>query len=223
MPSETISVLLVDDHEVVLAGVRSLLSAAGGIAIAGEARTGAQAVEAAVRLRPDVVLLDLELPDMTGVDACREILDVRAARSVVFLTSHTDEQSVLSTFFAGAAGYLTKDIGGAVLIGAIELAAAGRPVMEPEVVRRLRQRMGHLSRETTAPGLSLDALTPQERRILAHVVDGKTNKEIAAALSLSDNTVKNYLSNTFQKMQVNRRAEAAARYALEVVGKRTGK
>ena len=205
MTSATTSVLLVDDHELTLAGLRSLLSTASGLAIVGEARTGAEAVEAAVRLRPDVVLMDLELPDMTGVDACREILDVHAARSVVFLTSHTDEQSVLSTFFAGAAGYLTKDIRGAALINAIESAAAGRSVIEPEVVRRLRQRMNRLSREPTASGLSLDALTAQERRVLALVADGKTNKEIGAALALSDNTVKNYLSNTFQKMRVNRR------------------
>ena len=220
MTSATTSVLLVDDHEIVLAGLRNLLSAASGLSIAGEARTGAEAVEAALRLRPDVVLMDLELPDMTGVDACREILNAGATRSVVFISSHTDEQSVLSTFFAGAAGYLTKDIRGAALINAIESAAAGRPVIEPQVVSRLRQRMNHLSRDSTAPGLSLDALTPQEGRILALVADGKTNKEIAAALFLSDNTVKNYLSNTFQKLRVNRRAEAAARYAIEALGKR---
>lgn len=211
-----ISVLLVDDHEMVLAGMRTLLRPATHIGVCGEARTGAEAIRLAGERRPDVVLMDLHLPDMTGVDACREIVDLGAARSVIFVSSHSDEESVFAAFFAGAAGYLTKDVRGGALVSAIEAAASGAPVVEPEVVRRLRRRMEALTRAAPAARKALDELSAQERRILALVVDGKTNKEIAAALGLSSNTVKNYLSNTFQKLRVNRRAEAAARFALEI-------
>jgi two-component system response regulator DevR len=214
MTKALVSVLLVDDHEVVIAGLRTLLRSAPHIAVSGEARTGGEGIEQAARLRPDVVLLDLELPDMSGVDACREIVDRQTARAVLFLTSHSAEESMLAAFFAGAAGYLIKDVASSALIEAVDAAASGRPVIEPQVVADLRQRMAAISQPPKPARPDLDALSPQERRILALVVEGKTNKEIAAALDLSSNTVKNYLSNTFQKLRVNRRAEAAARYAL---------
>jgi DNA-binding NarL/FixJ family response regulator len=213
-------VLLVDDHEVVIAGIRTLLRAAPHIAVVGEAGTAGQAIDQAARLRPDVVLLDLELPDMSGVEACREIVEQQAARAVLFLTSHSAEESMLAAFFAGASGYLIKNIGGAALIEAIEAAAAGRPLTEPQVSAVLRQRMQEMSQPAKPARPELDALSPQEARILALVVEGKTNKEIAVALGLAGNTVKNYLSNTFQKLRVNRRAEAAARYALTLQRKR---
>ncbi|HYD58026.1 MAG TPA: response regulator transcription factor [Burkholderiales bacterium] len=216
MPAQTISVLLVDDHDMVLAGLRTLLKPAGHIAVAGEARTGAEAVRCALQLRPDVVLMDLHLPDMTGVDACREILDHAAARAVLFVSSHSDEQSVLAAFFAGATGYFTKEVRQQELLSAIEAAAGGGAIVEQEVIRRLRRRMSTLAKGAEQARKELDALSAQERRILSLVVEGKTNKEIAAALRLSNNTVKNYLSNTFQKLRVNRRAEAAARFALEL-------
>ena len=212
----SISLLLVDDHEMALAGLRALLKPAAHILVRGEARTGAEAVRLARALHPDVVLMDLHLPDMTGVEACREIVDQGAARSVVFVSSHSDEESVFAAFFAGAAGYLTKDLRQAALVDAIEAAANGAPVVEPEVVHRLRRRMELLTQAPQRGRRELDELSAQERRILALVVEGKTNKEIAAALGLSNNTVKNYLSNTFQKLRVHRRSEAAARYALEI-------
>ena len=198
----SLRLLLVDDHEVVRAGLRALLEGVEGLEIAGEAGTVAEAVREASRLRPAVVLMDLRLPDGSGVDACREILSAAPQTRVLFLTSHSDEQAMVSTVLAGAAGYLLKDIGHQALVGAIRDAAQGRPILDADIARPLVSRVQ-----------SSDALSAQERRVLALVVEGKTNKEIAAALELSDKTVKNYLSNAFQKLGVARRAQAAALFA----------
>lgn len=188
-----------DDHEVVRAGLRALLAGIEGMEIVGEAGTVAEAVSEAARLAPEVILMDLRLPDGSGIDACREILSTAPQTRILFLTSYSDEQAVMSTVLAGAAGYVLKDIGHRALVGAIRDAAAGRPILDPRltdpVVSRVRKA---------------DALSAQEQRVLALVVEGKTNKEIAAALGLSDKTVKNYLSNAFQKLGVSRRAQAAA-------------
>jgi two-component system response regulator DevR len=198
----SIRLLLVDDHEVVRAGLRALLAEVEGLEIAGEAAGVAEAIAEADRLRPDVVLMDLRLPDGSGIDACRDILSATPGVRVLFLTSHSDEQAVLSTVFAGASGYLLKDVGHQALVRAIRDAAAGRPVLDSIVSQPVAQRMQ-----------SADSLSAQERRVLALVVEGKTNKEIGASLGLSDKTVKNYLSNAFQKLQVTRRSQAAALFA----------
>ena len=197
-----IQLLLVDDHEVVRAGLRALLEGVEGIAICGEAGSVAQAVEAARRLQPQVVLMDLRLPDGSGLDACREILSSLPQTRILFLTSHSDEQAVETTILAGAAGYLLKDIGHNVLVEAIKDAAQGRQVLNAKLASSVAQRMQQA-----------DSLSTQERRVIALVVEGKTNKQIAAALGLSDKTVKNYLANAFQKLGVTRRAQAAALFA----------
>jgi DNA-binding NarL/FixJ family response regulator len=194
-----IRLLLVDDHEVVRAGLRALLRKSGDLEIVGEVATTADAIAAAARLVPDVVLMDLRLPDGSGIDACREILSEVAGVRVLILTSYPDEQAVLSTIMAGASGYLLKDIGHEALVRAIRDAAAGRPILDSAIARRVAQRMQKVGE-----------LSAQEQRILALVVEGKTNKEIGAALGLSDKTVKNYLSNAFQKLNVTRRSQAAA-------------
>ncbi len=206
--------LLVDDHEMVRAGLRALLGTVATLEIVGEAGDAAGAVRAAARLRPDVVLMDLRLPDASGVEACREIVSAAPQTRVLFLTSYSDEEAVVSTMLSGAAGYLLKDIGRGALVGAIEDAAHGRPVAEPAAVQAARERVRRMVDEAP-PGGGVEALSPQERRILALVVEGKTNREIGAALSLSDKTVKNYLSNAFQKLRVSRRAQAAALFARE--------
>jgi DNA-binding NarL/FixJ family response regulator len=200
----SLRLLLVDDHEVVRAGLRALLGQVDGLEIVGEADSVASAIAQAARLSPRVVLMDLRLPDGSGIDACREILSARSDVRVLFLTSHSDEQAVLSTVLAGASGYLLKDVGQQALVRAIQDAAAGRPVLDSLAAQPVAQRV-----ERT------QALSPQERRVLELVVQGKTNKEIAAALRLSDKTVKNYLSNAFQKLQVTRRSQAAALFARE--------
>jgi two-component system, NarL family, response regulator DevR len=191
--------LLVDDHEVVRAGLRALLAGIEGMEIVGEAGTVAEAVSEAARLAPEVILMDLRLPDGTGIDACREILSSTPRTRILFLTSYSDEQAVMSTVLAGAAGYVLKDIDHRTLVAAIRDAAAGRAILDPRITDPVVRRVP-----------KTEALSAQEQRVLALVVEGRTNKEIAAALGLSDKTVKNYLSNVFQKLGVSRRAQAAA-------------
>ena len=199
MPELKVGLLLVDDPEVVRAGLRALLAGIEGIEVVGEAGSVAEAVREASRLAPQVILMDLRLPDGSGVDACREILSGAPQTRILFLTSYSDEQAVVSTVLAGAAGYVLKDVGHRALVAAIRDAAAGRAILDPRITDPVVSRMR-----------KADALSAQEERVLALVVEGRTNKEIAAALGLSDKTVKNYLSNAFQKLGITRRAQAAA-------------
>jgi len=202
--------MLVDDHEVVRLGLRALFSQTGRVEVVAEAGTVADAIERAAKHRPDLVLMDLRLPDGTGLDACRDILSANPGTRVLFLTSHSDEEAVTSTILAGAAGYLLKEIGSKALINAIETVYGGESILDPKVTRAVLNRMSLLATGVVARRATDEKLSPQERRILGLVVEGKTNKEIAKALALSDKTVKNYLSNAFQKLNVRRRSQAAA-------------
>ena len=206
-----IRLLLVDDHEVVRMGLDTLFRRDGTIQVVGEADSVASAVAEAIRLRPDIVLLDLRLPDGSGIEACREILGTCPGIHVVFLTSFADENAVLSTTFAGAKGYLLKTIGGTALVHAIQAIAGGLSILDPAVTGPVLARMRSLS--TMDSNGKSTTLSPQERRILPLVADGKTNKEIADALGLSDKTIKSYLSNIFEKLQVTRRAQVAVMFA----------
>jgi len=203
-----IRLLLVDDHEVVRVGLRTLFGRTETIQVVGEAGTADAAVKAAICLKPDVVLMDLRLPDESGVEACRDIRAACADTHVLFLTSYSDDDAVLSAAFGGASGYLLKEIGGKSLTHAVEAVASGHSILDPTVSRRLIDRMKSMVQARDKD--QDDILSPQERRVLALVAEGKTNKEIATALDLSNKTVKNYLSNIFQKLQVSRRAQAAA-------------
>lgn len=207
---KSVRLLLVDDHEVVRMGLDTLFRRAGTVQVVGEANSVASAVTEAIRLRPDVVLLDLRLPDGSGIEACREILGACPDTHVVFLTSFADENAVLSTTFAGAKGYLLKTIGGTALVQAIHAIVDGQSILDPAVTEPVLARMRFLS-TMDANGQSI-TLSPQERRILPLVADGKTNKEIAIALGLSDKTIKSYLSNIFEKLQVTSRTQAAAMF-----------
>ena len=211
-----IRLMLVDDHEVVRLGLSTLFRQTGGIEVVAEAGSVADAVKGAAKQRPDVVLMDLRLPDGTGIDACRDILSAHPGTRVLFLTSHSDEEAVVSTILAGAAGYLLKEVGSQALINAIELVHGGQSILDPKVTSAVLHRMAMLDGKTAAKPSGRDTLSPQERRILALVVEGKTNKEIARALGLSDKTVKNYLSNAFQKLHVGRRSHAAALYERDI-------
>jgi len=204
--------LLVDDHEVVRMGLRALFNRTETVEVVGEADSVASAVGEAVRLQPTVVLLDLRLPDGTGVEACREILEHCPDTHVVFLTSFADEDAVLSTVLAGAKGYLLKTIGGPALVHAIHAVVQGQSILDPGVTNPVLTRMRSLSAGAESHGMSL---SPQEQRILPLVAEGKTNKEIAASLGLSDKTVKSYLYNIFQKLQITRRAQAAALFVQQ--------
>lgn len=206
-----ITVLIVDDSEVVRTGLRTLLRTEPSIRIVGDAVNVASAIEACVRLSPEVVLLDIRLPDGSGVDACRQILQKRPDTRVLILTSVLDDTIVDEAIRAGAQGYLLKEIDGRGLVNAIRDVHAGKSILDPAVTARVMKlvKSGGGSRD------GLASLSPQERRVLALIAEGCTNKEVAANLGLSEKTVKNYLSTVFEKLHVSRRAEAAVIYAQE--------
>jgi DNA-binding NarL/FixJ family response regulator len=201
-------VLLVDDHEVVRVGLRTVLSQEPGLVVAGEAVTLAEAIRQAQKLKPDVVLMDVRLPDGSGIDACREILAARPDSRVVFLTSYSDDDSVLAAVLAGAHGYVLKEIDSRALIQALYTVASGQSILDPAVTARALGWVRSVREGDQVAGS--ERLSAQEERVLALVAEGKTNKEIGIALGLSDKTVKNYLANVFQKLRITRRAQAAA-------------
>jgi two-component system, NarL family, response regulator DevR len=206
--TQAIRVLLVDDHEVIRVGLRTVLGQTQGVTVVGEAGTMADAIQQTQRLKPDVVLMDVRLPDGSGVDACREILGTLPGTRVIFLTSYADDDSVLAAVLAGAHGYVLKEIDSPGLLEAIRSVANGQSILDSSVTERALRWLRGLHELPAAPGT--DQLSSQEERVVALVAEGKTNKEIAVALGLSDKTVKNYLANVFQKLRITRRAQAAA-------------
>lgn len=211
MSTRKVKVLLVDDHEVVRVGLRSLLARERGIEVVGEAGNAAEAVAHATRLRPDVVVMDVRLPDRSGVEACREIRSADPNIQVIMLTSYADDEAVFNSILAGASGYLLKQIRGQELLCAIETVAGGRSLLDPAVTQKVLEKMKRLA--SGQPPDEITQLSAQERKVLTLVAEGKTNKEIGVALGLSDKTVKNYLSHVFDKLNLSRRAEAAAFFA----------
>jgi two-component system, NarL family, response regulator DevR len=209
--SSRIKLLLVDDSEVVRAGLRTLLGIDPTLEVVGEAVNVATGVDACATLKPDVVLLDIRLPDGTGIEACREILKRSPETRVLILTSVIDDMIVDDAIRAGAHGYLLKEIDGRGLVNAIHDVAAGKSCLDPAVTARVMQlvKSGGTGRDAFA------SLSPQEKRVLALIAEGCTNKEVGVKLGLSEKTVKNYLSTVFEKLHVSRRAEAAVIYAQE--------
>ncbi len=204
-----IRILLVDDHLVTRLGLRTLLSSFSHIEVVGEASSMASAVTEAARLLPDLLLLDVRLPDGTGFDACRQIQKLGLESRVLILTSYADDDLVFESIAAGADGYLLKEIDSDGLLRAIETVAAGHSILDPAITRRVISRV-RLPENKSEPKSKIELLSAQERRVLALVAQGKTNKEVAAEMGLSDKTVKNYLSNTLEKLKVNRRSQAVA-------------
>lgn len=204
--SNPIRILLVDDHEVVRVGLKKVLEADPQMVVAGEAATAGEAVTRAQADRPDVVLMDIRLPDGDGIQACRDILAACPDVRVLFLTSFADDETVLAAVLAGAHGFCVKRMDVESLVQSIKRVAAGESVMDSVAT----QRMLNWVRGGGAQPAGQEILSPQEQRIVALVAEGKTNKEIAQELNLSPNTVKNYLSNAFQKLQITRRAQAIA-------------
>jgi len=205
-----IRLLIIDDSPLIRAGLRAVLEAYGEVLIVGEAGTAAEGLAAVVKHHPDVVLLDLRLPDRPGLAACRDILHRRPETRVLILTSSTDERHVHEAIAIGAHGYLLKENDGASLVASIKRAAAGHSVLDPSLADQVLNLMKHPSAAGPADRVAL--LSPQERRVLALLADGLTNKGIGDQLGLTEKTVKNYLSNIFDKLQVKRRAQAAAFY-----------
>jgi len=209
-PTAKIRVMLVDDSEVVRMGLRTLLEDEPTLSLVGEAANVADAIETCARVRPDVVLLDVRLPDGTGIDACRGILHRRPGTRVLMLTSVDTGPLVAEAIRAGAHGYLLKEVNGRALIQAVHEVAAGGSVLDPAVTGGVMQQLKE--EPATTPNNALATLSPQERRVLALIAEGRTNKEAGVALNLSEKTVKNYLNNIFDKLHVTRRAQAAALY-----------
>jgi len=208
---KSVRLVLVDDSEVVRIGLRSLLGAVAAIEIVGEAASVTGAVDTCQRVQPDVVLLDIRLPDGTGLDACRRILVRQPGIRVLILTSAIDDALVGEAIRAGAHGYLLKEINGGELVKAILAVAAGQSILNAEATARVMQlvKSGGGARDPLA------GLSPQERRVLALIAKGCTNKEAAVAMGLTEKTVKNYLSTVFEKLHVTRRSQAAALYGQE--------
>jgi DNA-binding NarL/FixJ family response regulator len=201
-------VLVVDDHEVVRQGLVALLERRSGFDVVGQAGTVRDAVDLARRTRPDLVVMDVRLPDGTGIEACRDIrADIPDCR-VVMLTSYPDEEAVLSSIIAGARGYVLKQVPGRELVAALERVAAGESLLDPSMAERAISQVRRMASESEPDELAV--LTNQERKILGLVAQGMTNKEIAAAVLLSDKTVKNYVSSILAKLDLERRAQAAA-------------
>ena len=205
--TKTIRLLIVDDHQVTRLGLCTLLAGYPQFEVVGEAASVAEAVEAVTRLKPDLVLLDVRLPDGSGIDVCRRLDSLDLETKTLFMTSYANEDLVLDAIAAGADGYLLKEIHSENLVQAIEDVAAGKSILDPAVTRRVVNRL----REPAPPPVEnkLALLSAQERRVVALVAEGKTNKEIGREMGLSDKTVKNYLSNALEKLNLNRRTQAA--------------
>jgi two-component system response regulator DevR len=203
-----LTLLLVDDHEVVRQGLAAVLGRRPEFDIVGEAGTVAEAVDAARRFRPDLIVMDVRLPDGSGIEACREIRAELPDTRVVMLTSYPDEDAVLSAIIAGASGYLLKQVRARDLVAALEAVGRGESLLDPAVTGRVLERIRRIA--TADQPDELAQLTSQEQKILLLVAEGKTNKEIAAEVFLSDKTVKNYVSSILAKLNLERRAQAAA-------------
>lgn len=206
-----VRILIADDHEVVRIGLASLLDRQPGFRVVGEARTGDEAVRLARQHHPDVVVMDIRMPNGSGIDACRTITRELASTPVVMLTSHADSDALFAAIDAGASGYVLKRVGSTELVDAVRTVAAGGSLLDPAVTRSVLDRLRNTSRLEEA-GAFVD-LTEQERRVLAHIADGASNREIADRMSLAEKTVRNYVSNLLAKLSLASRAQAAA-YAI---------
>ena len=202
----TLRISLIDDHEVVRAGLKALIDSQDDMTVVGEAGPAEEGIRRVGFDEPDVVVLDVRLPDGSGVEACREIRERFPDVKVLMLTSFADEEALMAAILAGASGYVLKRIKTDELVGGIRRVGAGESLLDPEMTERLFTRIR--SGETDDP--LLGRLTKQERAIVEHIADGLTNKQIAEEMFLAEKTVKNYVSNVLAKMGMSRRSEAAA-------------
>jgi len=207
-PARPLRLLVVDDHEIVRQGLVALLDRRPGFEVVAQAGSVAESIDQARLHEPDIVVMDVRLPDGSGVEACRAIRAELPATRVIMLTSFPDDEAVLSAIVAGASGYLLKQIRARDLVAALQAVGRGESLLDPAVTERVLDRVRRIASGESSDELSV--LTPQERKILMLVAEGKTNKEIAADVFLSDKTVKNYVSSILSKLNLERRAQAAA-------------
>jgi DNA-binding NarL/FixJ family response regulator len=201
--------MIVDDHEVVREGLRTLLDRKPGISVVAEAGSVAQAVERALREKPDVVVMDVRLPDGSGVEACREIRSAMPETRLLMLTSYADDDAIIASIMAGASAYLLKQTRGQQLADAVLAVGRGESLLDPMVTKRVLEQVRGMS-ENSGVKDKTSQLTENEQKILLLIAEGKTNREIAAEVFLSDKTVKNYVSSILNKLNLRRRSEAAA-------------
>ncbi len=205
-----IRVFLLDDHEIVRTGLRSLLEEEDDFTVVGEAATAGEALDRIPPTRPDVAILDVRLPDGSGIEVCREIRSNSPEIACVMLTSYADDEALFAAIMAGAAGYVLKQVGATNLVEDIRRVADGQSLLDPALTERILERLQDQSEDPL-----LASLTPQERRILDLVADGQTNRQIAGTLYLAEKTVKNYVSNLLAKLGMERRTQAAS-YATRI-------
>ncbi len=211
-------IMLVDDHEVVRVGLRTLLARRQDFEVVGEASTAKEAVEKALQLRPDVVVMDVRLPGKSGIQACRQIVEQAPEVRVIMLTSYAEDELLFEAVAAGASGYILKQIGSEALFQALERVGCGESLLDPSLTRTVLMRLREAIRKEKADAFR--DLTDQELKILPLLAEGKTNREIAREVFLSEKTVRNYVSSILSKLGLSTRAQAAA-YAVEHGLKRT--
>ncbi|HET8716345.1 MAG TPA: response regulator transcription factor [Nocardioidaceae bacterium] len=204
-PTRTIRVFLLDDHEVVRRGLHDLLESEGDIEIVGESGSVSEAIARIPALRPDVAVLDGRLPDGSGIDVCREVRSVDPSIKALILTSYDDDEALFAAILAGAAGYVLKQITGTDLIDGVRRVAAGQSLLDPALTARVLERVRHGPQAHE----ELAALTEQERKILALIAEGLTNRQIGERMFLAEKTVKNYVSSILAKLGLERRTQAA--------------
>jgi two-component system, NarL family, response regulator DevR len=205
-------IILVDDHEVVRLGLKSLLERHPQFEVVAEASTAREALQHVEQYSPDVVVMDIRLPGGSGIDACEKITESHPDTQVIMLTSYAEDEMLFSAIRAGAAGYVLKQIGGDDLVRALEAVSRGEALLDPAVTQRIFQEVRRAAKEEEASAFA--DLTQQEKHVLILVSEGKTNREIAKELFLGEGTVRNYVSSILSKLNVSNRAEAAA-YAVE--------
>jgi two-component system, NarL family, response regulator DevR len=200
-----IRVFLLDDHEIVRRGLRELLEIEDDIEIVGESGSAQEATRRIPALRPDVALLDARLPDGSGIDTCRDVRSVDPGIAALIVTSYDDDQALANAIAAGAAGYVLKDVRGNDLVASIRRVAAGESLIDEARRARVRERWDAGRQDDPR----LQSLSPQERRILQHIADGLTNRQIGEVMSLAEKTVKNYVTGILAKLGMQRRTQAA--------------
>jgi two-component system response regulator DevR len=205
-------IILVDDHEVVRLGLKSLLEQHPQFDVVGEAGSAREALEQVASHKPDVVVMDIRLPGTSGIEACEQIVNQFPNTKVIMLTSYAEDEMLFSAIRAGASGYILKQIGSEDLVKAIESVGRGEALLDPAVTQRVFQEVRRAVKEEEASAFS--HLSQQEKHVLLLVSEGKTNREIAKSLFLGEGTVRNYVSSILSKLSVNNRAEAAA-YAVQ--------
>lgn len=199
-------VLIIDDHEVVRMGLIALLSQKEGFVVVGEAGNISEAVQKTLKLDPEIIIMDIRLGEESGIDACRQIRDVKPNVKVIMLTSYANDEAVFASIMAGAVGYVLKKVGSDELLRALESIRRGEALLDPKVTEKVLKRMQDLATQQYKED---DALKEKEQKIIALIAEGKTNREIAEQLFLGEKTVRNYVSNILTKLDLSNRSQLA--------------